>query len=181
MSRGVWAAFLLSGALLASAPLWRAPGEREPVAAAFPGWPSTFEGRPLRELPLSEREARFSQGFPGRIARFTDGRRELIARWVAAPTRQLHSAEDCFRGLGYAISGSSPWLEGEGRPWHRFTASRGEVRLQVREVLTDDTGGRWTDVSAWYWGALLGRSEGPWWAFTVAEHAPQGSCMVSGC
>src|SRR5262245_8451285 len=99
MSRSTWGLFLLSSVLLATAPLWSAPREREPVEALFPGWPSTFEGRSLRELPLSEREERFGAGFPGRIARFTDGQRELIIRWVAAPTRQLHSAADCFRGL----------------------------------------------------------------------------------
>jgi len=35
----------------------------------------------------------------------------------------------------------------------------------------DGRGGHWTDVSAWYWSALLGSSEGPWWALTVAENA----------
>jgi hypothetical protein len=27
----------------------------------------------------------------------------------------------------------------------------------------------WTDVSSWYWSALLGRSRGPWWVITTAE------------
>ena len=44
--------------------------------------------------------------------------------------------------------------------------------LVVREAVTDGRGGQWTDVSAWYWSALMGRSEGPWWAFTLAENAP---------
>jgi hypothetical protein len=43
------------------------------------------------------------------------------------------------------------------------------VSLVVREAITDSAVGRWTDVSEWYWSALLGRAEGPWWAITVAE------------
>lgn len=171
MSRGTWGVFVLSSVLLMTAPFWGAPREREPVEAVFPGWPSTFEGRSLRELPLSEREVRFGAGFPGRIGRFTDGQRELIVRWVAAPTRQLHSAEDCFRGLGYALTASTLWRQEDGSPWHRFTAAREGVRLSVREVITDGAASRWTDVSEWYWSAQLGRTGGPWWAITVAEHA----------
>ncbi|MDY7232415.1 hypothetical protein [Hyalangium rubrum] len=171
MSRGAWMAFALSGVLLATAPLWRAPREPERVAGVFPGWPSTFEGRALRELPLTEREERFGAGFPGRIGRFTDGQRELIVRWVAVPTRQLHSTEDCFKGLGYAITPATIWRQEDGQPWQRFIATRGETRLVVREAITADAGGRWTDVSAWYWSALFDSSKGPWWAITVAEHA----------
>jgi hypothetical protein len=120
---------------------------------------------------LSEREERFGAGFPGRIARFTDGRRELIFRWVAAPTRQLHSATDCFRGLGYSTTTSTLWRQEDGNIWHRLTAARGAARLTVREAITDGAANRWTDVSHWYWEALLGRTQGPWWAITVAEHA----------
>jgi hypothetical protein len=171
MSRFSWGLFVLSGVLLATAPFWRAPSERASVEDRFPGWPSAFEGRPLRQLPLSEREERFGAGFPGRIGRFTDGQRELIIRWVAAPTRQLHSAADCFQGLGYSTTPPAFWREADGNSWHRFTASRGAVSLTVREAITEGTAGRWTEVSQWYWEALLGQTQGPWWAITVAEHA----------
>lgn len=171
MSRVSWGVFVLSGALLATAPFWRAPRERAPVEDTFPGWPTSFEGRPLRELPLSEREERFGAGFPGRIGRFTDGQRELIVRWVSAPTRQLHPASDCFRGLGYATSPPEFWREEDGSGWQRFTASRGTVRLSVREAILEGSAGRWTEVSQWYWEALLGQTRGPWWAITVAERA----------
>ena len=30
----------------------------------------------------------------------------------------------------------------------------------------------WTDVSSWYWQALLGKTHGPWWAVTVTEKIP---------
>ncbi|WP_224242993.1 hypothetical protein [Hyalangium gracile] len=171
MSRGAWVAFALSSALLATAPLWRVPREPEPVATAFPGWPSTFEGRALMALPLTELEERFNAGFPGRIARFTDGQRVLVIRWVAVPTRQLHSTEDCFRGLGYSITPATLWRREDGQPWQRFIAARGDSRLVVREAITAEPGGRWTDVTEWYWSALFGQSQGPWWAITVAEHA----------
>jgi hypothetical protein len=172
MSRGSWGVYVLSSVLLVTAPFWRAPREQPPVEAAFSGWPSTFEGLPLRELPLSEREERFGAGFPGRIARLSDGQRELVVRWVAVPTRQLHSAADCFRGLGYSTTTPTLWRQEDGNTWHRFTAARGAARLTVREAITTDgTASRWTDVSQWYWDALLGRTQGPWWAVTVAEHA----------
>jgi len=29
--------------------------------------------------------------------------------------------------------------------------------------------GAFTDASSWYWSALLGRSDGPWLAWTVFE------------
>ena len=70
----------------------------------FPGWPDHYEGRALTELPLTERELAFMRDFPGRVGRFSDGRREIIIRWVNAPTRRLHSAADCFRGSGYSTT-----------------------------------------------------------------------------
>src|SRR5262244_3280163 len=74
------------------------------ASTPFPGWPTHYEGRALVELPLTPREATFTQDFPGRVGRFSDGQREIIIRWVGAPTRLLHSAADCFRGSGYAIT-----------------------------------------------------------------------------
>ena len=55
------------------------------IDAAFPGWPVHYEGRPLTPLPLTAREERFAGDFPGRIARFSEGRREIIVHWVAEP------------------------------------------------------------------------------------------------
>jgi hypothetical protein len=45
------------------------------------------------------------------------------------------------------------------------------VRLTVREAILEGRASRWTEVSQWYWEALLGQTRGPWWAITVAEHA----------
>ena len=59
----------------------------------------------MRPLALSAVERRFAERFPGRIARLTDGRQIVVLRDVARPTRLLHPAADCYRGLGYRIEG----------------------------------------------------------------------------
>jgi hypothetical protein len=171
-----WGAFAAACVLAALVPLRGGAGASVAAGSPFPGWPSSFEGRPLRELPLTEREVRFAEGFPGRIGRFTDGEREVVLRWVEAPTRQLHPAEDCFRGLGYRVTPVTR-VAATDAGWHHFGAERDGVRLAVREHITAAAGGgemRWTDASAWYWSALLGRTQGPWWAVTVAEQ-PRGT------
>lgn len=146
--------------------------ERRPVAAsaaAFPGWPTQWEGEPIREVPLNARELRFNSNFPGRVAKFTDGRRELILRWVTQGARQLHGSADCFRGMGYSVTPQPGVNNGSGGVWSSFMAERGGQRLLVRERITDADGIEWTDVSAWYWSVLLKRSTGPWLGATVAE------------
>ena len=136
-----------------------------------PAWPSHFAGKPLRPLPLGLREQRFAADFPGRIARFTDGEREIVIRWVSRETRMLHSASDCFRGLGYSITARPLSVDASGARWGTFTARRRDQRLDVRERIYDAAGNEWTDVSAWYWSAAAGRSQGPWWAITTAQTA----------
>lgn len=135
----------------------------------FPGWPATWEGEPIRQIPLSERELTFNESFPGRIAKFTDGRRELIFRWVTKGTRQLHSSADCFRGLGYRVHPRAAMQDAHGARWSCFSAVRGSTRLFVREHITDERGGEWTDVSAWFWSVLLRQTEAPWLAVTVVD------------
>ena len=148
---------------------------REALSAsseAFPGWPAEWEGEALNEVPLSARELEFNSNFPGRIAKFTDGRRELILRWVTQGTRQLHGSSDCFRGMGYTVTPQPGLIDTKRGMWSSFLAERDEQRLLVRERITDERGGEWTDVSAWYWSVLLKRSTGPWLATTVAEKLP---------
>jgi exosortase/archaeosortase family protein len=145
-------------------------------APGFPGWPESFEGRPLRRLPLAERERRFIGGFPGRVAKFTDGEREILLRWVAEPSRRLHPSADCLRGAGAAVRPLPAWRDRQGRLWGCQEMVLDGRRFRVRERIAtglsgagDGTGAAWTDVSSWYWAALLGRTQGPWWAVTVAE------------
>ena len=139
---------------------------------AFPGWPAQLEGRALKPLPLTERELRFGQDFPGQIGRFTDGRSEVIVRWVTEATRRLHPASDCFEGAGFRVQPLPLHVDEHGSRWSSFPATRGDERLHVRERIYADSGDSWPDVSSWYWAALQETSAGPWWAITVAAGEP---------
>ena len=163
--------FLFACLAAAAAPLL--PSLSVPAAAGFPGWPVQFEGRPLRQLPLTALEQRFAESFPGRLGRFSDGEREIILRWVPRETRKLHPAADCFKASGYELTMQPSEIDANGGRWGRFLARRGATALSVRERVHDAAGNSWTDVSSWYWAAFWRRSNGPWWAVTIA--APQRS------
>ncbi len=132
-------------------------------------WPASFGGRPLTPLPLSAVEQRLAARFPGRIARFTDGTRGIIVRSVQVPTRMLHPAADCFRGLGYRVEQARVVQDADGAAWSCFLADRDGRRRLVCERIHDLHGKAWTDVSSWYWSAVLGRTERPWYAITVVS------------
>jgi hypothetical protein len=166
----ILAALLAALAPVLSLALSRTLGRDVMVAGeSFPGWPAHFEGRALIALPLTPREARFVEGFPGRVGRFHDGRREIIVRWVATPTRLLHPAADCFRGVGYAIAPLPARRSAGGEVMSCFRATRGKEAMTVCELIRGAQGNHWPDVSAWYWSALLGSSPAPWWSYVVAE------------
>ena len=137
-------------------------------AVTFPGWPSEFQGKTLTPLPLTELEERFNADFPGKIGRFTDGKREFVVRWVTEATRKLHPASDCFQGLGYNVKPLPVHRDETGSMWSSFAATKGNERLRVYERIHSDSGETWTDVSAWYW-VVLRKDEGGWWAITIAE------------
>ncbi|MGE0128745.1 MAG: hypothetical protein AB7U82_11755 [Blastocatellales bacterium] len=164
------ALFIICCALAAAAPLLPVRTNTPINEAAFPGWPATFEGCELKLLPLSPREERFAADFPGRIGRFTDGNREIIVRWVTRETRTLHPASDCFKGLGYSIRPLPLITDESGERWSVFQATMNNESLRVVERIYSDRGDQnWTDVSSWYWQAMLGKTNGPWWAVTVTE------------
>ena len=164
------AAFLLAALAAALAPLL-AQSKDTAIAADkhFPGWPTHHEGRELTELALTQRELAFVRDFPGRVGRFSDGSREIIIRWIGAPTRRLHPAADCFRGLGHSVTPLPVRKDASGAAMGCFRASHGADHLTVCEVIRDQRGGSWPDVSAWYWDGLLGASPAPWWSFVVAQ------------
>lgn len=162
--------FLIVCLAAALAPLAGGGKPASPIsqgARGFPGWPATFENRALTQLPLSELEERFAQDFPGHIARFTDGEREIIMRRVVHPTRKLHPAADCFRAHGYTVT-PQPIRETDGQRWATFLAARGESNFLVSERIHDQSGRQWSDVSAWYWANQMGDG-GAAWAITVAQ------------
>ncbi len=167
---------VLAGCLAAAlVPLLAGTVAGAPAAGDFPGWPATFEGRPLTELPLTEREQRFTAGFPGRVGRFHDGEREIIIRWVARPTRKLHPASHCYAAHGYRVE-PAPWQrDAGGRTWSALVARKDGEVAHVREAIRDPAGRQWADVSGWYWAAVWSRSEGPWWSYIVARTGADGT------
>ncbi|MGD8914841.1 MAG: hypothetical protein PVI97_02940 [Candidatus Thiodiazotropha sp.] len=135
----------------------------------FPGWPSEYEGKPLTQLELTDKEEVFVKGFPGKIGRFSDGVREMIIRWVERPTRKLHPASDCFKGNGYYITHQPIQVNEYGVEMGCFTASKDSKRLIVCEYIEARDGKGWSDISAWYWGALLKQSSKGWMSYVIAE------------
>jgi len=133
-------------------------------------FPTHFEGQELSELPLSKREEEVLGSFPGKVARFQAGTHTVVMRWVTRPTRALHPAKDCYRGLGFSVRTIEPWQDADGRVWSRFEAEHpvtGE-HLVVRELITGSDDASHADLSSWYWSAHFGRTTGPWLGMTVA-------------
>lgn len=131
--------------------------------------PRSWDGRALWPLAESAVERRFAARFPGRIARMTDGEQVLVLRDVQQPTRMLHPAADCYRGLGFRIAEQQLERDGEQRLWRCFVAEREGRRLRVCERIVDAKGQAFTDTSSWFWAAQLGSSTGPWQAVTTAR------------
>ena len=137
-------------------------------------WPTQWRGNSLQPLALSAVEHRFAAQFPGRIARFAlaDGS-ELVLRDVNRPTRMLHPAADCWRGIGWRIEATRLEHDAESLLWRCFEAARPSAdasqRVRVCERIVDAQGNAFTDTSAWFWAASLGNSSGPWQAITRVE------------
>ena len=164
-AKGLFAVLLAACALSPPAP-HAAPAA---TTTASPEWPTVWEGRALRPLALSPVEHRFASRFPGHIARLTDGEQVLVLREVREPTRLLHPAADCYRGLGYRIRNAQLETDGQARLWRCFIAERDGRATRVCERIVDAQGQAFTDTSSWYWAAQFGRSTGPWQAVTVAR------------
>jgi hypothetical protein len=130
-------------------------------------WPLAWQGQALRPLALSAVEHRFAERFPGRIARFAVADdSELVLREVRRATRMLHPAADCWRGLGWRIEATRLEHDGGAALWRCFEARKDGQRVRVCERIVDARGQAFTDTSAWFWAASLGRSHGPWQAVT---------------
>lgn len=142
----------------------------EPGASVSPEWPTELDGQPLRPLAMSDVEQRFAERFPGQIGRFASYGDSVILRIASRPTRMLHPAADCYRGLGYRIKDIRLERDDKARLSRCFVAWRNGVALRVCERLEGADGQAFTDTSAWYWAAMLGRTSGPWLAVTTARH-----------
>ena len=166
-----WPAALVIGfGLCALVPLALPPADAGAAIERHVEWPQVWDGRPLRPLAVSPVEQRFAARFPGAIARFSDGERVIVLRSVDRPTRLLHPAADCFRGLGHRIEAARLERDAAARLWRCFEAIAPDgERLRVCERIESDDGRAWVDASAWFWAALSGPSSGPWRAVTVVE------------
>lgn len=156
-------------AVCALAPLAQRSVAPQAAALPSPEWPTEWEGHALRPLALSPVEVRFAARFPGHIARLTDGEQVLVLREVRQPTRMLHPAADCYRGLGYRIQQVQLERDAQQRLWRCFVAEREGRRIRVCERIVDAQGQAYTDASSWFWAAQLGQSAGPWQAITLAR------------
>jgi hypothetical protein len=140
------------------------------TAQETPEWPLEWRGQALQPLARSAVEARFAERFPGRIARFrvADAGDELVLREVQRPTRMLHPAADCWRGIGWQIGAAQLVRDdaSQGELWRCFEATQGSQRVRVCERIVDANGLAFTDTSAWFWAASMGQSVGPWQAVT---------------
>lgn len=164
-----WPALSAIAFVLAALLPWFVPAAPAPRARHVE-WPQQWDGRALRPLAQSAVEQRFAARFPGAIGRFTDGQRVIVLRRVNAPTRMLHPAADCFRGLGHRLGAVALERDARARLWRCFesTAPDGQ-RLRVCERIEADDGTSFIDPSSWFWAAALGQSSGPWQAVTVVE------------
>jgi hypothetical protein len=164
--------FVVLLALAAGAPLLPKPAlPRFTDGAGFPGWPGTHEGVPLARMSPGPQDAWFARDFPGKVARFAAGDRQVVVRWVSAPTRRLHPASQCFAGAGYSIVPLPMRKSADGALMSCFAARRDAETLEVCEQLRGSAGGSWPDVSAWYWHALAAPAGEAWWSFVVVERA----------
>lgn len=148
------------------------PDAAPSMPAATSSWPTSYGGRPLTRIAPAPEDRFLARHFPGQVARFSDGHRQIVLRRVAAATRTLHPASDCFRAIGYTVTPAPMRLASDGQPASCFTASRDGRTLLACEQVRDASGGEsWPDISSWYWSALLGRSRGPWTAALTVEQA----------
>jgi hypothetical protein len=159
--------FAVAALCAAAAPL--VPNRAVEVAPQAP-WPTHFDGKPLTRLPPSANDKVFTSGFPGHIAHFSDGTRHILLRQVSTASRSLHPSADCYRAMGFAITPLPIAKAPDGQSRACFTAKNGAEHFKVCEEVRDANGVSYSEISAWYWPALFGSSQGPWTAATIVEH-----------
>ena len=165
------AAFLFALVLAASSPLLpKARLSPDSGNTAFPGWPTRFDGQPLAPMPLAAQDEYFTRGFPGKVARFATGGRQVVLRWVNAPTRRLHPASHCFAGAGYEIRPLPMDMGSDGALMSCFSARKPHEALRVCEQLRGAEGRSWPDISSWYWHAVTAPAGSSWWSYVIVEH-----------
>jgi hypothetical protein len=120
-------------------------------------------------MAASPQDESFARDFPGRLARFSAGERQVVIRWINAPTRRLHPASHCFQGVGYQLTPLPMARDASGALMGCFSARKAGERLRVCEQLRGAGGQTWPDVSSWYWSALAAPAGSSWWSYVVVE------------
>ncbi len=136
--------------------------------STFKAWNKVFDGKELKELPLTNNEKYFLKDFPGNISKFTDGKSNIIMRYVETTTRKLHSSSDCYKGIGYKIKYEPIEIDQNGIKWSSFIAIKEKERLKIRERIFNDKN-NWTDVSSWYWENVFKSENKSYTAITVIK------------
>jgi len=157
-------------AIAATAPLLPKASVPQAQGATFGGWPRTFDGEPLRPLAAGPQDAWFARDFPGKVARFAAGGKQVVIRWVNAPTRRLHPAAHCFEGAGYQLSPLPMGRSANGALMSCFSARKDGEALRICEQLRGTDEATWPDVSSWYWSALAAPAGSSFWSYVVVEH-----------
>ncbi len=156
--------------LAALIPFSTLQSNNQPPNIDFPGWPQELDGQALTRMTMTEKERGYNRNFPGKIARFTDGSREIIMRFVERPSRNVHPSADCLRGSGFKLETQPIRRDRGANLWGCVLARRDGKTYRVCERIYDIAAkSSWYDISSWYWAARLGRAQGPWWVVTVAE------------
>ncbi len=148
-----------------------APRQTKTHQSSKPDWPTQYNGRKLVPEPAPIEVAPFYQDFPGDVGFFRTSEERLVLRRLLEPTRKLHPGEHCYRGSGYRIEHPRQRQLADGLRYGCFWARRGKHSLDVCERIADAQGNHWTDVSSWYWAALLQRSRAPWYSVTVVRQS----------
>jgi hypothetical protein len=141
--------------------------------AIFPGWPANFDGQALTPMPPAAQDVYFTRDFPGKVARFSAEGRQVVLRWVNAPTRRLHPASHCFAGAGYQVQPLPMDVSSDGSLMSCFSARKPREALRVCEQLRHDDGRSWPDISSWYWHALAAPAGSSWWSYVMVEREAQ--------
>jgi hypothetical protein len=154
-------AYALACIAAAVAPL---AADARPAPAAFDGWPTQLDGRPLSRLPDTPEELRFYAEHPTKHARFSDGQRIVLMRWADARIEGFHLAGPCFRAFGFELHELPP-RSGE----RCFRATRGEVTQRVCEHIRDGKGRTFPSMEAWHLAQALRTTEPPYLGVSVVE------------
>ena len=125
-------------------------------------WPTEFDKHPAQQLALEAKERRFVESFPGEVRKYSVAGGEMIVRAVSTPTRKLHPAADCLRAVGFSVSPAKAELTAAGTIRGCVEAVGPSGRYRVCEHIEDARGVTFSDVSSWYWAAMMGDSVGPW-------------------